>query len=194
MGFFLGFISGEVTAKFWRRLSQKIEHKAFSSTVHVPPVRVFFPPMDDVYPVFCSLVRHERKKIQCAAYRLTNKNFAEELCKAHDRGVEVEIVIDCEDLGLRYSCSRALHNIGISVYVYPDVAYTSSRKEGLMHNKFMVFHQNKDQIPVVWTGSFNFSKAAHQKNQENVVLIYGKEVHKEYAHYFNHLKQTTTRL
>ena len=40
-----------------------------------------------------------------------------------------------------------------------------------MHNKFVLFENNILGKSLVSTGSFNFTRAAHRNNQENILVL-----------------------
>lgn len=48
-------------------------------------------------------------------------------------------------------------------------------KEAIQHNKVMIIDSE-----IVITGSFNFAKAAEERNAENVLIIMSKELVKSY--------------
>ena len=54
----------------------------------------------------------------------------------------------------------------------------------IAHNKIMIIDGE-----TVITGSFNFTKAAEEKNAENLLIIKSKELAKEYIQNFNVHKQ-----
>jgi len=53
---------------------------------------------------------------------------------------------------------------------------------GSMHNKFCVIDEKK-----VLTGSFNYSKNADEKNDENLIFIVSESLAQEYLNEFNEI-------
>lgn len=101
-----------------------------------------------------------RRKLLIQAYSFTNAAIAEAVADAHRRGVDVRVIVDKSQTSERYTSATFLKHAGIPVVV--------DTKPAIAHNKVMVFD---DQA--VFTGSFNFTKAAQQRNAENGMLIRG---------------------
>ncbi len=98
------------------------------------------------------------KTIRMAAYSFTSKPIAVALVKAHNRGVDVQVVLDRSQKKERYTGATFLTNEGILVRINSNYS--------IMHNKFLVIDGK-----TVQTGSFNYTRSAAEKNAENVVLI-----------------------
>jgi phosphatidylserine/phosphatidylglycerophosphate/cardiolipin synthase-like enzyme len=110
-----------------------------------------------------------RQSIDMAAYSFTSPTIAKALVDAQKRGVQVRAVLDKSQLSERYSGATFLANAGVPVRI--DSRYA------IMHNKFLVIDGQ-----TVETGSFNYTKAAAEKNAENAIVIRGEpSVAKSYA-------------
>ena len=59
----------------------------------------------------------------------------------------------------------------------------------IMHNKFVIFGKNISNKPLLWTGSFNFTKSAQLKNQENVVILDEQYLIQKYEKQFEVIKK-----
>jgi phosphatidylserine/phosphatidylglycerophosphate/cardiolipin synthase-like enzyme len=70
----------------------------------------------------------------------------------------VQAVLDKSNATAKYSSATFLANMGVPTRI--DYEYA------IMHNKFMVI----DGVTVE-TGSFNYTKAAEEKNAENVIIL-----------------------
>ena len=57
-----------------------------------------------------------------------------------------------------------------------------------MHHKFIIFSKNYTAKGLVWTGSYNFTKAAHYYNQENIIVLNRKGIVTRYARQFERIK------
>jgi len=101
------------------------------------------------------------------AYSFTSAPIAKTLLDAKKRGVKVEVIIDHSRNTEKYTETRFFNNMGIPVYV--------DSKEAIQHNKVMIIDSE-----TVITGSFNFTKAAEEKNAENLLVIKSKELAKVY--------------
>jgi phosphatidylserine/phosphatidylglycerophosphate/cardiolipin synthase-like enzyme len=123
-----------------------------------------------VQPVFApgasdeivSLIRSAKYSIDIEMYVLTDKELAQELAAAAQRGVRVRVLLEprVESSSIN-SISKALDAGGV------EVRWASTRF-ALTHAKMMIIDGKKALV-----GSINFSKAAQNKNREVDVLISG---------------------
>jgi phosphatidylserine/phosphatidylglycerophosphate/cardiolipin synthase-like enzyme len=90
------------------------------------------------------------------------------LLEAHKRGVKVEVILDKSNLTEKYSSVNFLVNNGIPTRI--DAAHA------IAHNKIMIIDGE-----TVITGSFNFTRAAEEKNAENLLAIRDKNLAVRYA-------------
>ncbi|WP_300156078.1 phospholipase D family protein [Solidesulfovibrio sp.] len=98
------------------------------------------------------------RAVYVQAYSFTSAPIAKALVDAARRGVKVEVILDKSQRKETYTGATFLRNEGVPVYI--DAAHA------IAHNKVMVI----DGQTVV-TGSFNFTKAAQEKNGENLLII-----------------------
>jgi phosphatidylserine/phosphatidylglycerophosphate/cardiolipin synthase-like enzyme len=94
--------------------------------------------------------------------------IAKALVEAHKRGVKTEIILDKSQRREKYSAADFTAHMGIPTYI--DSAHA------IAHNKVMIIDRD-----VVITGSLNFTKAAEEKNAENMLIIRSRELAKEYS-------------
>jgi phosphatidylserine/phosphatidylglycerophosphate/cardiolipin synthase-like enzyme len=127
---------------------------AFSAEI----LGVYFPPYKDSHLPIIELYDSAQKYIHLAIYSLTKDEFAEALIKAHNRGVEVKVLIDKAQAGNQYADDEWLENEGIEV--------RRDKASGLMHNKYAVI----DDL-IVYTGSYNHTKGGTETNDENYIII-----------------------
>ena len=92
------------------------------------------------------------------AYSFTSAPIAKALLDAHKRGVKILAVLDKSNQIDKYSAATFLENAGIPVLIDAEHA--------IAHNKVIVIDDS-----TVLTGSFNFSKAAEEKNAENLLVL-----------------------
>ena len=109
-----------------------------------------------------------KTSILVQAYSFTSAPIAKALVAAHERGVKVEIILDKSHLTERYTNAPFLAKSGIPVKI--DSAHA------IAHNKVMVIDGE-----IVITGSFNFTKAAEDKNAENLLVIRDKPLAEKYT-------------
>jgi phosphatidylserine/phosphatidylglycerophosphate/cardiolipin synthase-like enzyme len=80
--------------------------------------------------------------------------------------------VDKSQRSKKYTSATFLANVGILTFI--DAVHTIS------HNKLIIIDQE-----TVITGSFNFTKAAEEKNAENLLIIKSKELAKPYIDNWN---------
>ena len=102
-----------------------------------------------------SAIAGAHQSILVQAYGFTSAPIAKALADAHKRGIEVRVILDRNNMK---EGAAFLQHVGITPLIDSNHA--------IAHNKVMVIDGRK-----VITGSFNFTKAAEEKNAENVVFI-----------------------
>jgi phosphatidylserine/phosphatidylglycerophosphate/cardiolipin synthase-like enzyme len=110
-----------------------------------------------------------QKQVLVQAYSFTSAPIAKALLDAEKRGVQILAVLDKSNQTDHYSAATFLVNAGIPTLI--------DAQHAIAHNKVMVIDER-----TVLTGSFNFTKAAEEKNAENpLVLTEAPELAKAYA-------------
>ncbi|MDX8431510.1 MAG: phospholipase D-like domain-containing protein [Candidatus Algichlamydia australiensis] len=133
--------------------------------------QVFFSPQDNLADRLIELIQKEEKSIRIAIYFITNRQIAKELIEAKKRGVHVEMICDPGTYKEK-SAAQYLKENGVLVSLFdPEKGAKYKKGKPIMHNKFAIFERNSDQKPLLWTGSFNFTYAATNKNKENALVI-----------------------
>ncbi len=95
-----------------------------------------------------------RLSVDVAIYRLSLNSVRDALIRAHERGVQVRMVMESDNL--ERADPQRIKEAGISIL--------GDRREGLMHHKFVVIDKSE-----VWLGSMNFTDSgAYQDN--NVMM------------------------
>jgi phosphatidylserine/phosphatidylglycerophosphate/cardiolipin synthase-like enzyme len=131
------------------------------------PAQVYFSPNGGCTDAVVATIGHARKSIRVLAYSFTSAPIAGALKAAHDRGVDVRVILDKSQRTERYSGMTFLIHAGIPTWI--DTVHA------IAHNKVMVIDGE-----TVITGSFNFTKAAEAKNAENLLVIQDRELAKLY--------------
>lgn len=150
-----------------------------------------FSAYDDIQKNLIDLINKEQTSIKIAIYSFTDKEIAQALIAAHQKGVSIEIVCDCSCLQARFSKIPLLAQQGIKTHIYfpaSDNAFTND----LMHHKFVLFEKNILDKSLLWTGSFNFTKSANSKNQENVLIVDDAYLIQLYNNHFTRLVKQIT--
>jgi phosphatidylserine/phosphatidylglycerophosphate/cardiolipin synthase-like enzyme len=109
-----------------------------------------------------------KRTILVQAYSFTSAPIAKALLDAHKRGVRVQAILDKSQRTEKYSSADFLANQGMSTMIDANHA--------IAHNKVIVIDGE-----LVITGSFNFTKAAQEKNAENLLIIRDPVLAAQYA-------------
>jgi phosphatidylserine/phosphatidylglycerophosphate/cardiolipin synthase-like enzyme len=116
-----------------------------------------------------------KSEILIQAYSFTSKEIANALVNGHKRGIHIEIILDNSSRLAKYSAGDFLAHMGIPTYIDAEHA--------IAHNKIMIIDKE-----TVITGSFNFTKAAEEKNAENLLIIKSMDLAKVYLDNWNRHK------
>lgn len=149
--------------------------------------QVLFSPIDNVKGALLHAIQDEQAAILVAIFMITDKDIAQALIDAHMRGVHVEIITDVGCRRDKFGKVDMLKKAGIVVYVYKPQSANAFISD-IMHHKFVIFEKNRSAKPLLWTGSFNFTKSANLNNQENVLIIDDRSVIDRYKDHFLKLK------
>jgi phosphatidylserine/phosphatidylglycerophosphate/cardiolipin synthase-like enzyme len=114
-----------------------------------------------------------KRMILAQAYSFTSAPIAKALLDAHKRGVQVQVILDKSQRTDKYSSADFLANQGVPVVI--------DANPGIAHNKIIVIDGE-----LVLTGSFNFTKAAQQKNAENLVMLRDPALAAQYVKKLGH--------
>ncbi len=153
-------------------------------------IRAFFSPDDDVRKELVNLIDREQNAIRAAVYILTEPEISKAIMRARKRNVLVELVTDVGCLKEKSNKVSMLCDKGCKLFVYNPPA--NNRGYSLMHHKFVLFSSNNGSS-YVWTGSYNFTKAASKSNQENAVIISDNKTFDKFMYQFKRLKERSYR-
>ncbi len=140
---------------------------AMDLTLNNTPAQVYFSPNGGCTNAIVRELRKARQEILVQAYSFTSKEIAKALVDAHKRGVKTEIILDKSNRSKKYSAGDFTAHMGIPTYI--DSAHS------IAHNKIIIIDKE-----IVITGSFNFTKAAEDKNAENLLIIKSKDLGQRY--------------
>ena len=129
-----------------------------SATTTPSAVTVCFTPGGNCTDAIVQALGDAKRTILAQAYSFTSAPIAKALLDAHKRGVQVQVILDKSQRSEKYSSADFLANQGVPMMIDANHA--------IAHNKVIVI----DGETVV-TGSFNFTKAAQEKNAENLLII-----------------------
>lgn len=131
------------------------------------PWTVCFSPRGGCTQLVVNTLASARSTVLVQAYSFTSEPIAQALAEAHARGVDVQVILDKSQRTEDDARTKLLLDAGIPVRV--DAAHA------ITHNKVMVIDGE-----TVITGSFNFTKAAEERNAENLLVIHDKRLAAQY--------------
>ena len=134
-------------------------------------------------------INRAQQTIDFTIYNFNNQgisNISNALKAAADRGVRVR-VIGCgttANLGI-----DELANSAVNILIGPD----NTHRAGIMHNKFIVFdaQSTNPNVPLVWTGSTNFTDGQINLDANNVVIIQDQSLARSYQIEFEEMWGST---
>ncbi|HIG98613.1 TPA: DUF1669 domain-containing protein [Candidatus Woesearchaeota archaeon] len=135
-------------------------------------IEVYFCPQDNCIDAVRRALRKANSSILFAAYSFTHPEIANELIIKTAEGVQVTGVMEKSGSGSVHSKYAAMAVNGIGVRL--------ESSKWLMHHKFFVVDGE-----TVITGSFNPTKNAAERNDENVIIITSKEFAGMYVEEFD---------
>jgi len=131
-------------------------------------VQVCFSPLGKCSAHIVREIGQAKNEVLVAVYAFTSDELAWALVKARQRGVKVQVVLDQEfDTENGSSKGSFLRQQGLPVRRISG--FTRGKPQGvtgLMHQKFAVIDRR-----VVLTGSYNWTAAAENFNDENLLLF-----------------------
>ena len=136
---------------------------------------VYFSLYDNPESIIIKNIDNAKDFINIAMYTFTDREIAQAIIRAKDRGVDIKIYLDRSQVNAKYSKSRYFVNNAIE-------GIKISSNNYIMHNKFAVI-DNK----IVITGSYNWTASAGERNDENLLVIDDKNIVKKYQNQFNNL-------
>jgi phosphatidylserine/phosphatidylglycerophosphate/cardiolipin synthase-like enzyme len=137
-------------------------------------INVYFSPEDDVERIIIGRLRKAQSSIHFMAYSFTSEAIGEMMIRRHREGVDVRGVFERRG-------AKAPHGEFMKMKI-EGVPVKLDRNRHAMHHKVIVIDGRR-----VITGSFNFSRNAARKNDENILVIDNQGIAAAYQAEFNRL-------
>jgi phosphatidylserine/phosphatidylglycerophosphate/cardiolipin synthase-like enzyme len=138
-----------------------------SAAYHPQSVRVWFSPDGGCTEAIVAELKAAKKTVRVQAYSFTSAPIAAAVVEAHKRGLDVQVILDKSQRSERYSSAEYLKRAGVLVFI--------DDRHAIAHNKVIILDG-----AAVFTGSYNFTKAAEERNAENLLLIRDAELAARY--------------
>jgi len=155
----------------------------FGAVTAAAEVRVLFSPEAGakILETLVARIEGAEERIYILMYSFTLEELAHALVARHEDGVDLRVVMDRRQAGLKKAVDETLEERGI------PVRRLGGSNGGCMHIKMMIVDD------AVITGSYNWSRGAAEKNDENLLIIEDEEeVLKAHLEKFEKLWQPTS--
>jgi phosphatidylserine/phosphatidylglycerophosphate/cardiolipin synthase-like enzyme len=136
----------------------------------------YFSPGDDCRDRLIQLCRRAQHSLDVCVFTISDNHLSEEIRAAYKRGVAVRVITDDEKAEDRGSDIYHLMGAGVTVKTDNDSAH--------MHHKF-VLRDNS----ILASGSFNWTRSATERNQENLIVTNQPRLVAQFAKQFEKLWQ-----
>lgn len=117
-------------------------------------------------------IDNAKLSVDVAIYSLSLNSVRDALIRAHDRGVQVRMVMESENL--ERADPQRLKDAGIPIL--------GDRREGLMHNKFVVIDGSE-----VWLGTMNFTDSGAYEDHNMILRIRSVKMAENFTTEFNEM-------
>lgn len=121
-------------------------------------ISIYFSPKNDTISPLLKEIQSAKTSIHFMAFSFTHDALGDAMRDCFESGVDVQGVFEARQVDDRYSEYNAMKNAGIPVIL--------DENRGAMHHKVIVIDGK-----TVITGSYNFSKNAETRNNENLLII-----------------------
>ena len=131
-------------------------------------------------PVLIGIINNAKQSLDIAIYSITDTDIVNAIAAAKERGVNVRLITDANQSAGKYqqAALTILRNAGITIKI--------NKHAGLMHLKVAIADGQ-----IVTTGSFNYSQAAEDTNDEVFVVISNAQAAADFESQFERMWNDT---
>lgn len=134
-----------------------------SLTINGVEVETYFSPDDGVQSRLVALIDSAEESVYVMAFAFTADPLRDALLRANQRGVTVAGIIEQDQADNPGSDFEDLRAAGLT--------FVLDGNPHNMHHKVMIIDRQ-----IVVTGSYNFSRSAEERNDENLLVIHSPEI------------------
>jgi phosphatidylserine/phosphatidylglycerophosphate/cardiolipin synthase-like enzyme len=140
-------------------------------------IDTYFSPDDGVLTVLYNLLSEADESIYFMAFSFTSNELGEIVRTQADAGLDVKGVMDREQVASNTGTEfDPFRQAGLDVRI--------DGLDGQMHHKVFIVDEE-----IVVMGSYNFSRAAEERNDEDIVIIYNEDIAKFFVDEFENVYQ-----
>lgn len=170
--FYINLLTEEVA-------SLESEISDFEAPVEFEFVTVSFSRPEDTSSLLQYWIGKANVTIQLMVMLITQDELASSLIDAHERGVDVDVIIDDDWYSSPGSDYQDILDAGIDI--------RGDERGGFMHHKVMIIDGY-----IVVTGSYNWSASAEDSNDENLLILKSTVIATEYLEEFDRILAQTS--
>jgi len=127
-------------------------------------VDTYFSPDDHVLTALYNLLSESEESIYFLAFSFTSNELGEIVRTKADEGLDIKGVMDQEQVASNTGTEfDPFRQAGLDVLI--------DGNEGQMHHKVFIVDEK-----IVVLGSYNFSRSAEERNDENILIIYNSQI------------------
>ena len=119
-------------------------------------------------------LKNAKESIKICVFTISDNDITDAIISARKRGVSVKVITDNDKLNDRGSDIRSIAEAGIVVKI--------DQKDSHMHHKFCLIDKK-----ILLTGSYNWTRSAAERNQENLLVTEEPKMVKSYLREFEKL-------
>lgn len=135
-------------------------------------VDTYFSPDDHVLTAIYNLLSDANESIYFLAFSFTSNELGDIVRQKADAGLTVKGVMDEEQINSNTGTEfDPFRQAGLDVLIDGNA--------GQMHHKVFIVDES-----IVVLGSYNFSKAAEERNDENIIIVYNEKIAEYYIQEF----------
>lgn len=151
------WLTGNITSYEAQIASLDDQLSVLRQQMEIEVLGIYFSPKGGCANQVVNWINRANRTIHVLIYSFTLDSIGDALINAYKRGVEVKVVFEKDQI-TEYSEYQKMRAVGIEVRNDTNPEY--------MHDKVMII----DGM-IVFTGSFNWSANAEEKNNENLIVI-----------------------
>jgi phosphatidylserine/phosphatidylglycerophosphate/cardiolipin synthase-like enzyme len=140
-------------------------------------------PVGGIDAPLISAVNAVQNTLDIAAFEWNNPNLTAAVISAHDRGVQVRMVVDNEHtIADMEDLLDEGEEAPFKDIIDAGIPYRDDARSGLMHNKFMIMDST-----TVWTGSMNYTINGAYRNNNNMLSLRSQRAVQAYQAEFDEM-------
>lgn len=156
------------------KFGQDVVAQTPNPTLTIDDTRVdtYFSPDDGVLSALVSLLNGAEESIYFLAYSFTSNELGDIVREKAEAGLTVQGVMDAEQV-------TSNQGTEYDPFKQADLRVRQDGIDGLMHHKVFVIDGK-----IVAFGSYNFSKSAEERNDENLLIVYSEPIAQQFIEEF----------